>query len=961
MKDNKDIFTEASFFKKNTTYADRQKSKLPQYQPADVKSAKTPVATDAYQVTSTQEVKKRLAGTFGAAFGNNNIKGMASRATKTFPIIISDNIEPETAITLKKLMEDQYAEYINLLISNQVVNLADFRAGNTDGNIAIQALDSISGSDFSSTRAADIANRTGELKGEDVFANIPLYNLLRENNQVISTGDSITDALLENAVIVPSQYASTLINFMQNNADEIAELNEMLTYTPNGSIGSPSVGASIDAARRSETAKNIKLAQYMADLDADTDENIVGRIQNREMNRDALRGFNGLDDEGKEIYTKLTTADIVIDSKRMDQAINRSVGELLTRPENIEIRDKFEKATMLLQSNRISGMEFYQYCVLRLGIPVSEETRKVLALKFPIANVLSGRGVSGSGYVEIDGKRKKIDKMATINPDEAKAIANNRKTIEKVLKQIDEIKFNKVDFAKSIGAGAGIGAASGTAGYGIGITLGMSVVTGPLFLGALAGAAVGAAAYPMIKYLRNKRIQRINAKAKKEYDELMSKPNIEGWERVEALINQWDEQQEAIRNIANRTIKPQISNTLTDVRTIKDNQESIEDLADAERTIKYAKEYVSNMQMAQKNFNAILAESCNITESINATSNIFDVQFNAPECLKQLEEDVIDTCKYFSDDKELLKEMKAEKIMDTLTLTEKRKEIDYDFGDDDKKEYGDAYLTTQTVMDINNILKGNARQNVAVRYIDKQDDKDVLITPQFMATDNFAYGTTEIERKENKDRRYNQPLIMTVKFRGRFQDDKFADNELTAVIGILGKIVRVSSAEMEYILKENAEGNTIEGFFKNSKGDLANTISDLLATSKVSKDLKNLPQSADIWHNLEKVATLAAANKITGKRNKNIANAHIVFSQKEIDDVRNDLGIDYLKDIKKSVALMKRYSAFTIMVANDPGQRLYILDDQDAISWNAVPYSAIVGKDSGDQLNAFLTKMTRLN
>jgi hypothetical protein len=121
-----------------------------------------------------------------------------------------------------------------------------------------------------------------------------------------------------------------------------------------------------------------------------------------------------------------------------------------------------------------------------------------------------------------------------------------------------------------------------------------------------------------------------------------------------------------------------------------------------------------------------------------------------------------------------------------------------------------------------------------------------------------------------------------------------------------------------------------------------------------------LPQSGDIWHNLEKVALLASANKITGKRNSNVANAHIVFSQKEVDAVRSELGIDYLKETKKAAALMKRYSAFTLMIANDPGQRVYIMDDQDDISWNIVPYSALAGKDNGEQLNSVLNKMMRL-
>jgi hypothetical protein len=45
------------------------------------------------------------------------------------------------------------------------------------------------------------------------------------------------------------------------------------------------------------------------------------------------------------------------------------------------------------------------------------------------------------------------------------------------------------------------------------------------------------------------------------------------------------------------------------------------------------------------------------------------------------------------------------------------------------------------------------------------------------------------------------------------------------------------------------------------------------------------------------------------------------------------------------------------MVANDAGQRLYILDDFDNVSWEVVPYSALAGKDTGDQLAAALSKL----
>ena len=55
---------------------------------------------------------------------------------------------------------------------------------------------------------------------------------------------------------------------------------------------------------------------------------------------------------------------------------------------------------------------------------------------------------------------------------------------------------------------------------------------------------------------------------------------------------------------------------------------------------------------------------------------------------------------------------------------------------------------------------------------------------------------------------------------------------------------------------------------------------------------------------------------------------------------------------------MKRYSAFTVMVANDISERLYIFDDANNTSWDIVPYSAFRSKDTGDQLSSMLNKMS---
>lgn len=352
----------------------------------------------------------------------------------------------------------------------------------------------------------------------------------------------------------------------------------------------------------------------------------------------------------------------------------------------------------------------------------------------------------------------------------------------------------------------------------------------------------------------------------------------------------------------------------------KDVQKSVEDLNKAKKDIeKTKKDYIKSMEDTNKMIRNYLRESALLTESEE-----IEPQFN--EFLKETAEinaeifyeALVEVAQECQDDKYLNAEILAEKTLAKTTMP------------------------------------------MTVKYVEKKENKDLMITPSFMARDTYAYGSVEVDRRDMKDRRYNQPLIMTVKFKERFDDGKYSDNELTAVIGILGRIIRVPSSEMEYILKESAEGKTIEGILAGGSEGIKDSVADMFSKSKISKDLKNLPQSADIWRNLEKVTALAVANKMSAKRNGNISNAHIVFSQREIDNVRTETGIDFLKDVRKSLLLMKRYSAFTLMVANDAGQRMYILDDNDSTSWNVVPYSALMGKDSGDQINAALTKMMRL-
>lgn len=872
MKDNKQILNEA-FFKK-ASYEEKLAKRLPQYAPIDPKAQSRGADpfqnVAAFQVTDTDEVKKRLAGAYGVAFGNNNVKNMASRALKTFPILISDNVEPETVVMLKRLMEEQYAEYVNLLVSNQVVNLADYKAGNEDGNIAIQALDTISGNDFSKSRVANKAARTSGISVDDIFANVPLYNLLKEQGLVIDTKDTLTNMLLEDAVIVPSEDTDTFVEFFKNYADDIVELKEARDdYEPTTREFENTPSRDIDAKRRNRH---------------DNPEDVMQSLAVKDLVTDAKRGYQGLDADGKEIYTKLTTGDIVLNQKRLDAAINQSVGEYLCRPENAQIRDRFEKATFLLQSRRIAGLEYYQYLTFRLGLPVSDAARLELIKNFKIGDIRKfGEGSTDN----------------RISEEEVQLIYGNKRMTEKVVKKI--LKPSLKEVFLGIGSGISVAAAGGA-------IAGAALLSNPVGWTILATAAVGSGAFLIAKL-----IQKRNKREQEREKEVTNMTKIEGWERVESLIDDLERRQAELRkDLSGKTDRltgvSKSSMFTSDYENISDRKKMDENIKKSQNAYLTASENIHSMVTS-------LAESKDVDD--DNTKLTFNEMFKQENNFKEtLEECAYEVALECQDDKDLKGELLSERVLSKSTMP------------------------------------------MSVKYVEKKPGMDVMVTPSFMARAEYAYGSTEIERKENKDRKYNQPLIMTIKFKERFSDGKYSDNELTAVIGILGKVIRIPSEEMEYVLSEAAQGNTIDGIFKTA--DLGDTVSDMLSSSKISRQLKNLPQSADVWHNLEKVATLAAANKLSGKRSGNVANAHIVFSQKEIDSVRNETGVDFVKDTKKAVALMKKYSAFTLMVANDPGQRVCILDDQDNISWNVVPYNALMGKDTGDQLIAALSKMGRM-
>lgn len=922
MKDNKNVLNEA-FFKKSS-YTDNVKKRMPAYEPLKADSSKifgnqAAISGGAFAVTDAAEMKKRLVGTFGAAFGDNNIKSMAGKAIKTFPIIISDNVEPETAIALKRLMEEQYADYISLLVSNKVIDLSAYDTASEDGStIAIQALDTISGTDFSKNRIANKAMNTGEISMDDIGANVPLYNLLRENHvDNISTGDVLYDELLENALVVPADKVDEVVKYIRENADSL-----ILTEDENGIVDKdPNAGrynsGDVIAVERSdrnqpdeieykagyekemrEKKKNIgqdqeSLAHALARTANDFDR-AQHNIKSYDNLLNTYTGNKGYTSDGRQLFDRLSNAEITVNKGAFDTAMNRTVGELLMDPKNAPIKDRFEKASILLQAEMITGSEYIDYCTMRLGIPISATTRATLSTRFRRAKSLERSDDYKNGVFMTDLQ--------------AQRIKQNRKLFEeKVLKKIANTKI------KAIVAGT----VSGLSGGAAIVALSLSNL---ILAGVLAGVAVGTGAYAIYNLIK-KHVNKKNNSSK-----------IEGWERVEMLIDAMDRQRAEVIAKDTKQLDPtsKLSNNI--YSTIK-NDASIKAGAGSMKNYQGTLSFIDNPKPAretnddnralsgdeldaiQKQIDTRLKQVGVLTESTEYDEKI---TFNfTPEYIKECIEiynETMDEC---------MQDETFRNMMTEESLFEKR----------------------ETTMPMK------------IKYIEKKPGKDVLITPEFSARSIYAYGSTEIDNKAMKDRKYNQPLLMTIKFKQRFDDGKFSDNELTAVIGILGKVIRVPSDEMKYVLTENANDKTIKGIFKT--GDIKNAVSDLLSVSKINSEVKNLPQSADVWKNLEKVAALAVANKYSGKKSGNVANAHIVFSEKEIDDVRIDTGIDYKRDMKLVEQLMKRYSAFTLMIADDPSQRVYIYNDEDDISWNVVPYSAILGKDTGDQLTSALARLAR--
>jgi hypothetical protein len=1044
--DESGIFS--SLFKSKETYQDKMNKKLGSY---------APVPSDSYSGSGKGfdpdlasrdegEARKRLISALGMAMGAGSVKSMANRALKTFPIIVSDDTSADTAVMIKRALEEQYAEYINLIVSNQVVDISDLKPTSVGGNMAMQALDRLTGPEFGTKRIAAKA-ATGDLSTDDVMSNSAAYALLRKESAMPTTGDEYADSLLEGAIITSNadeeSVAEKLILSEALSKDDkdslVAEAKrldgnafDVIKYYRKNSKVVKMIGSMSDSERKSavraldaetdgaiDKADDIfKSAREMTYGDAYSDHDIssavsklisdAGMMQNTLTSIKAIVSttmseasypavipsersggsvppsggasfkasaaaasdpeaaltalFNGLEgladgvsDDINTLRTVIARAEVSSEeaddesgARDTDSAIpdsmkgekedsdvlgslenmtnlkfdpnklkvsmnddNTTIGKVIAN--NPFLRDRYEKASYLLVSNRISGNEFISYCVVRLGIPMSRSTRAQLVMQFKSSDIITG----SYGTKTVTHKSGDVDmtEFGLVDKDTANNIARNKLIYTRAM--TETFRLTTKQAWQIAGVGAAGATASGLAGWGIGAAAGASAAALPwaIALPAVIGGAASAAA--MYAIIRNKWDSMPHSSTVHD--------DIEGWERVETLINQmdknrkqlWDLDQEYAYNTGYHMDK----NGVIDYKGGKDSNA-------AYQKDKYASE-AKALKDAQDDFFKSVKGLYNVTPAY--TRPVRNEEYSMHEATlphakaynKSLCEDISKSLKGC-----------REYIVESALLNER-------------------------------VLNTNIRHNTYT-YNVNPTDQDVSLVPEFGSKGLLAYGSVEYDKKDLRDRRYNDPLVMTVKFNSRFNDGRTSDSSLTAVIGILGVITRVPSAEMEYVLKMNSDKNkAVKGVFSSDDAKLGNPIADAISGAFKDADdsAKNLPNSGDLWNNLEKLSNIAVANKLAGKQLDNVINAHIVFSHKEVEACKQETGDDYAKDVKLAIKLMRRYSALSVMIADDDlygDGTLMICDDPDAISWDVVPYSAFENRSIDDRTTKQLSAIAKL-
>lgn len=871
-------------------------------------------------VKDSKEVSKRLQGALGMIVGQNTVNSMANRAIKTFHIIASDDIDPVNLVMFKSYLEEQYANVIQLLVSNSIIDLTKFDMDNKDANIALQAVEKLSGVDFYTKQRLARSAMNGNLTADEIGKNNALFQLLRmqEGKEYIS-GNPILDALMEGAVVLPPDQVNnfienyTLLNEGTEHLDHMKdELKSLITQINDES----------DATKKKELQKqyNDKLTEFNL-MRKQHEESRDKSWDNKRVNGEISKFYStgGKADTDSMLYRVLAGGDArlgnTVVNDELSKAGIKTIGDLLARPENKYIRDCYEKALYLLATSRISGDEFISYSIDRVGIPLDWGIRATIIKKYPVDQVRlkGGDGKSLKGDIRHDGSKFERTKLGSDEQLIYDRLSNRQSISPEALNIYKRITNTKIKEAVALLLGMTGGSAIGAAGGAIAAAAGVGVMTTPwIAVPILAAAGAGALIAHFINKRKITKTQNYSAR-------------IEGWERVEQLINE-----------------------------LNDNYLEV---SQKQRSFEFVKQsFINNGKLDVTNDeinNAIRDEQSVYKNFHNKLSTVYEGVDIAAKLNPDAFEALFETTSPKVEPKSYVISEKAR----LLNATELQEALSYPDSLEDLEMINEARTIVLSNKPNQTIRKIKIGKDGTVRGADGSITN--IVNDVYGMRDLKAYGSVEYDRKLIKDRRYNEPLFMTIRFKERYSDGSFGDNELCATIGIQGILNIVPSEEMEYVLKANA-GVADEDVVLSDESDSKNQIEAIFKSFRNSSFSKKMPTSGKLFADLSNLTSLAIANKLTGKDSSALANANIIFSQKEADRIKDNLGYNYLKDMKLVSKLMKKYSVSTVMFCNDVSERAYICDNFEKVSFDVVPYSALRSKSSADQTLSTLNTLSRL-
>jgi hypothetical protein len=287
-------------------------------------------------------------------------------------------------------------------------------------------------------------------------------------------------------------------------------------------------------------------------------------------------------------YDKMLSPKVVVDDQSLNRAIESSIGQILNdskNPNSEYLKRRFQEASYLLISERISGNEYISYVSDRLGLPISKETRRDIITQFRASNV----GFKGVSVWRLNGNGVAIDQQTR---EMQRRIAKNErvfnvKVAPKMLKLSAKDVFHIILMSLG-GAGVGVGAGLAAA----------AVMSNPITLSVLAGAGVGAAGAAL-----GTTIYKI---IKKRNNQIEANNTIEGWERVESLIDEMEmTQSDAVKHAIE----------INGVNSA-DDKERISKLVEADKAglQKFEDDMSKILQMSAANASTVRYESYNISD-----------------------------------------------------------------------------------------------------------------------------------------------------------------------------------------------------------------------------------------------------------------------------------------------------------------------------------------------------------